>query len=595
MKRAISKNLEAVSIHYFQDAGACLDSIDLISPHIIITDYAMPGMNGIDFLKELREKAYDIPVIMTTGQGDEKVAVQAMKLGAWDYLVKSVDFFSLLPRVIEKVAREWDLKESLRESERLLQDLTEGVSDWIWEVDSQGRYTYSNPNAEEIAGYSPAELVGKGFYDLLVDDDSLSLWDRLRRVRTDGMRVSGLESRFVHKLGHEIVVETNAVPFFDKEGNLRGYRGVHRNISQRKRAETALQESEEKFRSIFEKSPIGIGIYDPEGRLKDANRSFLNIFGLSDLEEVKRFRLFANPGVPDDTRARLRQGENVKFETELDFGQIMEMGLCETTRSGNVELDVLVTQLGLEDGEAFRGYLVQARDITAHKQAEDHVRRLSQQLIKAHEVERKRISCDLHDHLAQDLSTLKIGLDTLFDDLPDVRADKRERVSGLSQIAQQTITAVRDLAYGLRPASLDQLGLVQTVLQLCEEFSVANGIKVDFFSAGMDEITLDFDTEISLYRLIQEGLTNIRKHADATTVVIRLVESFPNIILRIEDNGKGFDVQDRLGKALAERRMGIRSMEERAALLDGKIKLGSRPGLGTKIVVEVPYKEKTFG
>ena len=232
--------------------------------------------------------------------------------------------------------------------------------------------------------------------------------------------------------------------------------------------------------------------------------------------------------------------------------------------------------------------------IVEHKWSEKHVHRLTQQLMKAQESERQMISRELHDCIGQDLSTLKIGIGTLLDNQPVIPAKIKQKVSQFSQILQETIMAVRDLAYTLRPASLDQLGLVKTVFQHCEDYSEKTGMTVDFVSAGMDDLRLDFDTEINLYRLIQEGLSNIRKHADANHVIIRLIASFPTIILRIEDNGKGFEVKQRLVTAQNEKRMGLRSMEERISLLGGKMGIHSRPSEGTKIVVEVPYKERNL-
>ena len=122
-----------------------------------------------------------------------------------------------------------------------------------------------------------------------------------------------------------------------------------------------------------------------------------------------------------------------------------------------------------------------------------------------------------------------------------------------------------------------------------------NDLKVEFYSVGLDNISLDFDTEITLYRLCQEGLNNIRKHAEASHVVVRLSASFPHIILRIEDNGKGFNVEERLDAASREQCMGLLIMGERAVLLNGKMKIESRPNQGTKILVEVPYKGKRIG
>jgi PAS domain S-box-containing protein len=449
MKRAIANNLPNVSIYHFSEAGACLEKLDEIMPDIIISDYLMPGMNGIEFLEALNRKNKQIPVIMTTGQGDEDIAVQAMKLGAWDYLVKSANFFTLLPNIIEKVIREFKLKESLRKSERRFQDLAERTSDWIWEIDAQGRYTYSNPVVQRILGYRPDEVIGRHFYDFFFEKEKDALRHNAFQIIAKRKPFSAFENRLIHKDGHEVIVETSCVPFFDKEGNLSGYRGID-------------------------------------------------------------------------------------------------------------------------------------RDISARKRAEERVRSLSQQLMRTQEIERQRLSCDLHDHLAQELSTLKISLDTLFDDRQEALVETRQVVSRLS-----------GMVYGLRPVGLNHLGLVQTIAQYCEDFSAKNRTKVDFFSAGIDESKLDIDTKIMLYRLIQEGLNNIKKHACADSAVIRLVRSFPNIILRIEDNGNGFDVKKQLAGIFDEKQMGLRIMEERVGFLNGKIKIESRLMQGTKILIEIPCMEVT--
>ncbi len=110
----------------------------------------------------------------------------------------------------------------------------------------------------------------------------------------------------------------------------------------------------------------------------------------------------------------------------------------------------------------------------------------------------------------------------------------------------------------------------------------------------MENLKLDFDTEINLYRLIQEGLNNIKKHADASQSTIRLLATFPYIILRIEDDGQGFDIKERLSAAQQKKRMGLRSMEERVDLLGGKMKIYSQLSKGTKIFIEVPYKPSPF-
>jgi len=235
------------------------------------------------------------------------------------------------------------------------------------------------------------------------------------------------------------------------------------------------------------------------------------------------------------------------------------------------------------------------RDITSRKQAEEHIETLTQQILRAQENERQIISRELHDRLAQELTSVKIGLDTLFDQHHDVPLSMREKLSEFSKTLQKSIMSVRDLSYDLRPPGLDDLGLVQAVSQYCQDFSEKSGVRVEFFSAGVEKMTLDFDTEINLYRMVQEGLNNIQKHAEAANAAVRLVASFPNIILRIEDDGKGFDVEQRLASLTEEKRMGLRSIEERVKLLQGRIKIRSSPGMGTTILVEIPWEAEKGG
>jgi signal transduction histidine kinase len=135
------------------------------------------------------------------------------------------------------------------------------------------------------------------------------------------------------------------------------------------------------------------------------------------------------------------------------------------------------------------------------------------------------------------------------------------------------------------------MGLIQTLFQYCNEFSERTGLGIEFSSAGLETMKLDSDTEINVYRLIQEGLNNVKKHAEASRVTVKLVRAFPNIILRIEDDGKGFDVDARRMASPREKRMGLQSMEERVHLLQGKMEIHSRLMHGTKIIIRIPSKE----
>lgn len=214
---------------------------------------------------------------------------------------------------------------------------------------------------------------------------------------------------------------------------------------------------------------------------------------------------------------------------------------------------------------------------------------VSQELIKAQEHERLRIARDLHDRVAQDLSALKISMDTLFDDRGSIDPALRHKMTSLCRILGHSINSLREIAYNLRPPMLDQLGLRSAIFQYGQDFTAKSGVEVDFSSAGMDELSLSPDVEINLFRLIQEALANVQKHAQAGEVTLRLVASFPNVVLRIEDDGIGFDVAERMAAALCEKRMGLKSMQERVSLMGGTMTIKSVPDKGTRLVIKIPY------
>ena len=357
----------------------------------------------------------------------------------------------------------------------------------------------------------------------------------------------------------------------------------------RKKAEEALRESETQKRAL-DASVDRIRYVDKDMRIIWANKTTAMELDMHPAELVGRacFELFLGRKNPCEGCPTVRAGET---------GQI-ERAVMHKSKAKGIEQesywDNYSVPLKNKAGD-IEGFIQIARNITDQVRAKERIHTLSQQLIRAQESERRMISRELHDRVGQDLSTLKIGYETLFDNQPSVPIEIRQGVSELTKNLEGIISTVRDLAYDLRPPSLDQLGLVQTVYQYCEDFSEKNALSVDFFSAGMDDLRLDFDTEINLYRLIQEGLVNIKKHADASRVIIRLVASFPNIILRIEDDGKGFDVEGRLLRASKEKRMGLGSMEERVSLLNGNLRMQSQLMEGTKILVEIPYGEKKSG
>jgi signal transduction histidine kinase len=232
-----------------------------------------------------------------------------------------------------------------------------------------------------------------------------------------------------------------------------------------------------------------------------------------------------------------------------------------------------------------------SRNVERHRY-EESIKSLSRELIWIQERERHRISRDLHDKVAQDLASLKIAIETLFRDIPAIVQSQMLKVSKILKILEESIRSVRKISYDLHPAGLDEMGIAVALEMLCSEYSEHHAIDIGFHAAGIEKLKINSNTQINLYRIVQEGLNNICRHAEAKNVRIKLVAAYPNIILRMEDDGKGFEVQTRLHETVFEKRMGLMSMRERANLLGGKLRITSKEGKGTKVVVKVPFTKK---
>jgi PAS domain S-box-containing protein len=242
-----------------------------------------------------------------------------------------------------------------------------------------------------------------------------------------------------------------------------------------------------------------------------------------------------------------------------------------------------------DQGKAVRA-LGTILDITEHKKSQEQVRALTRALIRAQENERRNLALDLHDEIAQQISALGVLLEPVGNYLASSEPELGKQTAMISRHLQQLVEQVRTMSYELRPPGLDRLGLVSTIGQYCRDFAEQTRIKVDFCPKGMDQLKLDFETEINLFRLVQEALTNVRKHAKAGTVTIKLQALLPKIIVSIEDNGIGFDLQHELEMSFTEKKMGLRSMEERVSLLRGMMSMHSSLNHGTRISIEVPWR-----
>ncbi|HUV45852.1 MAG TPA: PAS domain S-box protein, partial [Dehalococcoidia bacterium] len=277
------------------------------------------------------------------------------------------------PIGVQGIVRDITERKQMEEALRFLSSVLEQAKDSIIVTNHNYEIEYVNKATEELYGYSQEELVGLTPLILNAEPMAEDIQRDIYKTVSSGEVMTGtvLNKR---KDGSTFVCDFKVSPLSDKDGRVLGYIGIQRDITEQRRMEEALQASEERFRNIYEESPIGIELYDCDARLLTVNRACLDIFGVSNIAEVQGFKLFDDLNITDEVKQRLRKRETVRYEALFDFEKVKKHKLYNTSKSGTIHLNVLITPLGERREKRLGGYLVQVQDITEHKQVEKALR-----------------------------------------------------------------------------------------------------------------------------------------------------------------------------------------------------------------------------
>ncbi len=336
----------------------------------------------------------------------------------------------------------------------------------------------------------------------------------------------------------------------------------------------ALRVSERNYRELFENASDAIWVHDLSGIILAANSAFEKLTGYKQDELIGAnvSMLLSSHGkskVDKEAHEKVLRGEaSDPYEQEL------------VKKDGSEVIIQLGTSLMTKGGQLWAFQHI-ARDITEVKRTQDNLRFYVQQVSRAQEAERKRIARELHDGTAQALVTVSRSLDDLASGNPHPSVqDIREQVRGILQ-------EVRRFSQQLRPSVLDDLGLLPAVKWLTSELTENHGIAADIAVVG-NERQLSPEAELTLFRIVQETLSNVRRHSQASRVVIRVEFADHSTKVMVSDNGIGFEMPTRIGDLARSGRLGLAGMQERAQLLGGTLSIDSKPGKGTTVVVEAP-------
>ncbi len=450
----------------------------------------------------------------------------------------------------------------------------ESSPDGILVVDSAKRILSINRRLGELFDV-PAELLVAGNDEPVLEVASKHVVD----AETFGSRVRYLYDHPEESSDDELalkdgrVIERLTSPLRASDGEYVGRIWFFRDISKRRRAEDALGASEKRFRMLVEEAPDAILLFDyDQRRWIAANKAAERLFGASQNDILEHGpQHFYPPEQPDgrpvtqsylEHYERALAGEEVTFERRIRRPSGEER-LCQVTfvrLPSNVRL--------------LRASLV---DVTERRAAEAELSEVLRSIVTRQEAERQRIARELHDSLSQYLAALNIKLEVFGRSV----ADASPLMSELSELKSLTATVgdeVNRLAWELRPTALDDIGLEPAVRHFVDEWARRSGLQFDLHVSLKDR-RLPPDVETNLYRALQEGITNIAKHADARKVGVILKASADDVVMIIEDDGKGFQLEN--PNRASSKRLGLLGMRERLAAIHGNLEIETKPSSGT--------------
>jgi PAS domain S-box-containing protein len=348
------------------------------------------------------------------------------------------------------------------------------------------------------------------------------------------------------------------------------------DVTQRVQAE----EGKARLSEIIEATSDFVGTADLEGRLLYINRAGRQMLGLDVTEDLSSMRVVdCHP--PDTGRFIMNEALPAARRDGSWRGENLFLG-----RDGRVipTSQVILVHLGGEGKEAF--YSTVARDIRDLKQAEEKLKQLTSQLLKAQEEERRRLARELHDDLGQSLLVLKLQARTIERRLP--HGQLQEDCGRAVKYIDEIIESVRRLSRDLSPSLLEDLGLSAALKYLFAEFRRHHESLIFLVEIEPLDRYLSQEVQVNIFRIFQEALTNIAKHARASQVKVGLKKEGDKLLGLVEDDGEGFAVSEILTKGGSERGLGLATMEERIRTMGGSLHIASEKGGGTKIAFHAP-------
>ncbi len=569
----ISENIEAIS-GYTPDEeyemGSYLNWIDRIHP-----DDMKEYVTACDALFE-KDRPFNIEYRLRRKDG-EWVWIHDRAVVTYDEDGKKYAS-GLLSDITERKQVEEETKKLKEKYESVIKHIPDTIYSGL--PDETCTMTFVSERYSEWTGYSPEDF----YQDPWVWPKTVHPEDRASAMEAyvracESKTEYNHEYRIVHKdTGQVRWVRDHGVPVIDEKGTLILIDGIIIDITEHKQVEEALQKSEEFSSKLLNNSPNPIVVVNSDLAVGYVNPAMERMTGFS-----SRGLLGKKPPYPWWT-------EEIRHKVSKDLQEALSEGISKRERlfqKRNGErfwVEVTAAPITHNDGSMY--LLVNWTNITEQKRLRDDMQFYIREITRAQEQERKRVSRELHDETAQSLADLCTDVDMTI--MKEQLSEKVvRRLEQLRLKIDSMLEEVRRFSHELRPGLLDQFGLIPSLESLTADVNTEEKLSCRLEVTGFEQ-RLSSEAEALLFRITQEALRNIRKHAKATGAIVRVDFSRCKVRLSITDNGIGFKVPEILGGFARRGKLGLIGMQERAHLLNGSFKVKSTAGKGTTITAEIP-------
>jgi two-component system CheB/CheR fusion protein len=455
------------------------------------------------------------------------------------------------------------------EEAQRLANLVEACDDAIFGKTMDDLITSWNPGAEKLSGYTATEVIGQPISLLFPSATTLEDIRRINEQLLQGRGAERLDARCIRKDGQEVLVSLTLSPLKDEAGQVTGIAVVARDVTARKRTAQALRESEEKLRSIVTNAVDAIVVINEQGIIDSVNPATERLFGYTQNEMIGQNVKMLMPSPyreqHDHYLARYRQtGEKRIITTGREVQARRKDGSL-------VPADLSVSEFHDRAQRMFTGVL---HDLSSRKALEREVLNIA-------EMEQRRIGQELHDSIGQELTALRLLVESLSTGLQQGSPTEAQLAGKVGEGLQRVLAQVRALSQGLTPVEVDSEGLMTALAELASRTSEFQGVTCTF-DCREPVLVEDNHKAMHLYRIASEAITNALKHAQAQHITISLEDDGQSVILQVRDDGIGFPPEP-----LEDRGMGLKIMRYRAGLIKAELSIETAEPTGTLVISKI--------